>query len=477
MAQLASLSGIDTIIESDAAALRFAEKFDSISRELRDSLFRERALLDECRRLCENSMAQTRGLEMGMVHAQLDATELDELRARIVDAERVADEARSKERNAKELVHKKMEEIQTWKDLLKEATEQASKLRNVITAQAAKEKPKIPIKKLGNQATPFEDWKQATGRVTLSSNSDPSKHALTPAQLRKLGHVPQDELDRMRENIRSTVKVVVGGPSAATHQQIQESSLSSPIASPLRLAAGKALASATTTGFAADTALPTGPTPPAGGSTGTSNTSVPRFLEIEPHPLFPAHLYLSPQSKRPEHQETPLGVDIMTGKQTAPSPVATNKDGLGGLLADFWNVDEEKKGGNANPSTADTMTLLEDRNKLLMDKEVEKSRASVMRMFAKIEAREAKIATLRAIKSSTGHHQHGLAVGGGFGGDGEGSAYEESFLDVEEGEGRGDEGENTLAAKAIAAIGPQIAPPAAFRLDSTASEVNDNPRR
>ena len=119
-----------------------------------------------------------------------------------------------------------------------------------------------------------------------------------------------------------------------------------------------------------------------------------------------------------------------------------------------------------------------------MDKEVEKSRASVMRMFAKIEAREAKLRTLKAINFHS-------SSGGGGGGHGhhphhhhnpEGMLLDEGF---DEGDGEfGDEdyagGGSTaptnmnsaaalVAAEAIAAIGPEIAGAAAFRLGAPPS--------
>jgi hypothetical protein len=369
---LRTAAQLDAVVEADDAARRFQERFDSVTKDLRDSLHREKVLLDECRQLCESSMSQTQGLEMAMSNSLADATEIEALRARLIDAERSADEARLKETNARLATSQKHDELSQLRTQLQESAQQASRLRNVITAQAQKEKPTVVLKKLGSGLTPFDDWKAATGRVTLHSAPEP-RHGLSASQLRRLGHVPADELDRLRGAVASAVAGSAGcgagdgAPgSKRASSEVSRSDAAGALAftaeravpfaadsaddgegargghgrawaSPLRAAAlgvfgGAGDGGAARGGASGDAHDSTGRTDRhhsahdreghwrRGGSDADSRQPqappaqqqrAQRFLEVEPHALFPAHLYLAPV-QRPEERAPPLSVSLLT---------------------------------------------------------------------------------------------------------------------------------------------------------------------
>lgn len=393
-ASLRTAAQLDAVVEADESARRFAEKFEAITRELRDSLHREKVVLDECRQLCEAAMSQSRGLEVAMSHSLMDAGEMEALRSRLIDAERQAEEAKMREGNAKSAVAKKVDEISFLRGQLQDSAEQAARLRNVITAQAAKEKPKVALKKLGSGATPFEDWKAATGRVTLTSGDKdkaPTASSLGSEKLRRLGIMPAEDVDRVREGVRAAARAVAGlpptpsasgsvsglgaglgagggedaldalstlspAPSYATaggrdrdrdreggHAYAGPSAAAMPAgaASPLRIAArgvmgggggGSSSAAGTPAagrgGGAAMTGAGTGAGASAAGPGLAHAHGAYPYLEIEPHPLFPAHLYLAPAPAAAE-SPVPLAVQLVA-RGDASMRVSPGRGGGGG---------------------------------------------------------------------------------------------------------------------------------------------------
>jgi hypothetical protein len=519
---LRTAAQLDAVVEADDAARRFQERFDSVTKDLRDSLHREKVLLDECRQLCESSMAQTQGLEMAMSNSLADATEIEALRARLIDADRSADEARLKEANGRLATAQKHDEISQLRTQLQETAQQVARLRNVITAQAQKEKPTLVLKKLGSGLTPFDDWKTATGRVTLQSAAEP-QHGLSASQLRRLGHVPADELDRLRGAVASAL---AGSPACGAGEVAPDSkrvgsdasrpdpagALASsaeravsfvagsgddggtvgghgrPWASPLRAAALGVFASLADGGAArrgaagAEAHAPDGTGRAEhhhsargreglvgrGGSDAGSRQQQqqpqqqpqrgPHFLEVEPHALFPAHLYLAPV-QRPEERAPPLSVSLLArgagfvsaaaAHSHAPPPqqhrvrqqqsverveVSSggeadedsgecgrhDHDGVDAGWADEVGAAAGASGvgaigGRVSPAALHTQYSVTPESSVALG-DVEGGRDNVTRLFARIEARAAKLTALRGDALGDGVSALGGGADGGGGG-------------------------------------------------------------
>lgn len=318
-------------------------------------------------------MSQSRGLEVAMSHSLMDAGEMEALRSKLIDAERQSEEAKMREGNAKSAVAKKVDEISFLRGQLQDSAEQAARLRNVITAAAVKEKPKVALKKLGSGATPFDDWKTATGRVTLTSGSSaPAASSLGGDKLRRLGFMPAEDVERVREGVRAAARAVAGLPPASSSgggggggdDALDALSTLSPspapshataggrdrdghayagmaagAASPLRIAArgmmGSGAGSSAGTPAAGRGGGAASPAPAGGTDTGAGAGAARgggAYLEIEPHPLFPAHLYLAPAPSAGE-SPTPLAVQLVARGDASMSMRVSPGRGGGGAGA------------------------------------------------------------------------------------------------------------------------------------------------
>jgi len=420
---------LDAILDADDAARRFQERFEGITAELRDSLSTERQLLDVARHLCEAAMAKAKGLEVALGHSLADGSDLDELRAQLVDAERQAEEARLREANAREQAARSAEDAAALRVHLRLATEQAAKLRNTVNSELADRRisrsgggggSAVQLAKTGTGASPFADWKAAVSGQRQppppSVSDSGGRSVLSPGQLRALGHLPPGEREGIHAALEQRALIMKATGGAAAGSSSAPAAASSPSQGALRgsalTRAGSAsimssspprLMRASHGGAAegpveASAALHLATAPPAaaaptepgfdGGEVEGDGSRLQRrllHLDIDPHPFFPAHLYLAPApSAHPhaadQHQlsggagqlqpDLPLGVDLRMGPAR----------GVGGGEASAM--------APPGSSEAATPPAFED------------ARDGVRRVLARIESRAAKVLQLQAMAAS-----------------------------------------------------------------------------